>query len=79
MLLGVPVLTSRSSSLIEVAGDAAVFVDPYRPAEIAEGLRRLNDDSMLRDRLSLQGPKVAERFGVEQYMERLSKMYQRVL
>lgn len=36
---GVPVLTSNNSSLVEIAGDAAVLVDPYSVESIREGLR----------------------------------------
>ena len=41
---GVPVVTSNASSLPEVAGDAAILVDPKDPSEIAEGLRRVLSD-----------------------------------
>ena len=36
--VGTPVLTADNSSLSEVAGDAAVYVDPLDPASIAKGL-----------------------------------------
>jgi glycosyltransferase involved in cell wall biosynthesis len=52
---GVPVLTSTVSSLPEVAGDAALLVDPSDPGEIAEGLARLVGDEGLRDRLRRAG------------------------
>lgn len=39
MACGVPVVTSNRSSLPEVAGDAAVLVDPFRAEAIAEGIR----------------------------------------
>ncbi|MGE3520624.1 MAG: glycosyltransferase family 4 protein, partial [Vicinamibacterales bacterium] len=41
MASGTPVVTSNVSSLPEVAGDAAVLVDPYDPAAIAEGIYRV--------------------------------------
>src|SRR5688572_7369446 len=43
MLLGTPVLSSRTSSIPEVAGDAALLVNPYDPREIAEGVRALDE------------------------------------
>jgi glycosyltransferase involved in cell wall biosynthesis len=47
MAAGAPVVTSRTSSMIEVAGDAAVLVDPLDPDSIADGmleaLRRRNE------------------------------------
>ena len=41
MAAGVPVVTSNTSCLPEIAGDAAVLVDPRSPSEIAGGLDRL--------------------------------------
>jgi glycosyltransferase involved in cell wall biosynthesis len=52
---GVPVLTSNVSSLPEVAGDAAVMVDPRSPDAIAEGIAQLLDDEDLRAMLSAAG------------------------
>ena len=52
---GIPVLTSNGSALAEVAGDAALMVDPERTEEIAEGLQRLAWDEDLREALSIKG------------------------
>ena len=43
MASGTPVVTSNVSSLPEVAGDAAVLVDPYDPDAIADGIERVLD------------------------------------
>src|SRR3954471_19163599 len=51
----VPVLTSNTSSLPEVAGEAAVLVDPDDPAAIASGLRELLGDEDLRNVLRAAG------------------------
>lgn len=79
MQLGVPVLTSRVSSLPEVAGDAALFVDPYDIGDIAAGLRALDTDAALRARLAAAGPLQAERYSVAAYQARLAEMYDRIL
>ncbi len=42
MACGCPVICARRSSLPEVAGDAALFVDPDRPQEVAEAIWRLS-------------------------------------
>jgi glycosyltransferase involved in cell wall biosynthesis len=52
---GVPVLTSSTASLPEVAGDAALLVDPNDVDAIGEGLVRLFGDAGLRDRLVAAG------------------------
>jgi len=44
MSRGVPVVTSNTSSLAELAGDRAILVDPTDVAEIAEGLARVLTD-----------------------------------
>jgi glycosyltransferase involved in cell wall biosynthesis len=62
MAHGVPVLTSDRSSLPEVAGDAALLVDPTDTAAIAAGLVRLAGDDGLRARLRAAGPPRAARF-----------------
>ena len=62
MAHGIPVLTSDRSSLPEVAGDAAVLVDPLDRGAIAKGLVRLVTDSALRRRLADAGPRRAARF-----------------
>ena len=59
---GLPVLTSNVSSLPEVAGDAAVAVDPRDEAAIAAGITQLFDDPDLRAMLSAAGLNRASRF-----------------
>lgn len=79
MSLGTPVLTSDGSSLPEVAGDAALLVDPYDTAAIAAGIARLHRDEALRARLAAAGPAQATRFSQAAYLARLEAMYAGVL
>ncbi|MBM3777041.1 MAG: glycosyltransferase family 4 protein [Acidimicrobiia bacterium] len=55
MAYGTPVVTSNVSSLPEVAGDAAVLVDPYDAIDIRDGIRRVLTDQALRDTLREKG------------------------
>jgi glycosyltransferase involved in cell wall biosynthesis len=55
MACGAPVLTAATSSLPEVAGDAALLVDPEDTAAIAAGLARLASDAALRADLRARG------------------------
>ncbi len=55
MACGVPVLTSNLCSLPEVVGDAGILIDPYDIEAIAHGMRRLVDDSGLRQTLRQKG------------------------
>jgi len=75
MSLGTPVLTSNTSSLPEVVGDAAMTVDPYDTRALAEAIIALDADADLRGRLALAGPKQAERFNAEAYDRRLVALY----
>jgi glycosyltransferase involved in cell wall biosynthesis len=55
MACGTPVVTSTVTSLPEVAGAAAVLVDPYRVDDIAEGMARVDRPGELRDQLVARG------------------------
>ncbi len=59
--LGTPVLTSNTSSLPEVAGDGALYVNPNDTDEIVHGMSRLLD-AQLRQELTRNGYKNIKRF-----------------
>lgn len=75
MMLGAPVITSDAGSLPEVAGDAAVTVDPYDIASIRDGIRRIDGDEALRATLVDLGRRQAERFSITAYEKRLRDLY----
>lgn len=52
MACGTPVITSNLSSLPEVAGDAAILINPYNTSEITEAMHTIATDRELGDRLS---------------------------
>ena len=62
MARGVPTLASNVSSLPQVAGDAALLVDPTDVSEIAEGLARLLTETGLADDLRHRGLQRAATF-----------------
>ncbi len=78
MACDTPVLTSNVSSLPEVAGDAALMVDPYNVDDIAEGLRRLLDDESLRQKLIAAGREQIKRFNWQSSAQQLLQIYQHV-
>ena len=55
MALEKPVICSNVTSLPEVAGDAALYVDPRKPREIANAIERIATDKDLRERLVDRG------------------------
>ncbi len=79
MSLGTPVICSNASSLPEVAGDAAVMVDPYDTGSISAAIRTVDADSDLREELSRRGRVQAEKFSQQEYRSRLKALYDRFL
>lgn len=65
MACGAPVITSSQSSMPEIAGDAAILIDPYRKESILVGLEKVITDSSLRKGLVEKGKERAELFTPE--------------
>jgi len=78
MTLGTPVLSSTEGSIPEVAGDAALLVDPYDARAIAHGITALDTKGALRADLSERGRKQAELFTAEKFQARLKEVYDRL-
>jgi glycosyltransferase involved in cell wall biosynthesis len=79
MACGTPVLTSNISSLPEVAGDAAVMVDPLDTEAIAHGLSTLLDDTDLRTKLIERGYLQKSRFTWRRAATQLKDIYTHIL
>jgi glycosyltransferase involved in cell wall biosynthesis len=62
MACGCPVITSETTSLPEVVGDAALLIDPLDPESIAEAIRRVVEDAELREAMRAGGLRQASRF-----------------
>jgi glycosyltransferase involved in cell wall biosynthesis len=65
MACGTPVITSNISSLPEVAGDAAILINPYHIEEITAAMKMIINDSEIRKQLSKQGLKRVNQFSWE--------------
>ena len=78
MACGAPVVTSNVSSLPEITGDAAILVDPYDAASIADGAARILSDPALRDELRVKGIARAREFSWERSVARTREIYQEV-
>jgi glycosyltransferase involved in cell wall biosynthesis len=75
MSLGTPAITSNSSSLPEVAGDAGLLVDPLNVRAIAGAIAQLDDDDSAIDTLSAAGLAQAQKFSAARYQSRLASLY----
>jgi len=79
MASGTPVITSNVSSLPEVVGDAALMIDPYEPAAIADAMRRVLTDPALHAALRARGLARAREFSWERSIKRVREIYDEVL
>jgi glycosyltransferase involved in cell wall biosynthesis len=79
MARGVPTVVSTSSSLPEVAGEAAIPVDPRSVAGIAEALERVTTDVALAARLRDAGRARAAGFTWEETARRTLEVYKTIL
>ncbi len=75
MACGTPVVTSNVSSLPEVAGGAALLVDPYDPEAIAAGIFQAMTDEPLRADLIARGHERAASFSWAQSVRRIHEIY----
>lgn len=73
-----PVITSKLSSMPEVAGDAALLVDPYDVDALAAALRRLLRDQALRTALVARGSRQVAQFTWARTARQLHDLYQQL-
>ncbi len=78
MACGVPVVTSNTSSMPEIAGKDAILVDPEKPGEIADALLRLETDNDFRQSQRQLGLSRVKLFSWRKTAEELLKLYQEV-
>lgn len=75
MACGCPVITSNTSSMPEVAGEAAILTDPYDVDAIENAMREMFYNKALRDELTVRGMKRAAGFSYEAAARKLLKLY----
>lgn len=74
---GAPVVTTNVAALPEIAGDAALFVEPRNPEAVASAVRRILDDERTRVKLSAAGERRAQEFTWERTAELTRAVYER--
>jgi len=79
MAHGTPVVTSNTSSIPEVVGDAAVMVNPENVFEIMHALHRVLLDQTVRDKLKARGVLQAQRFSWDDSVRRMLTVYHEVV
>lgn len=76
MALGTPVITTNVSSLPEVAGKAALLIDPDKEQDITKALKRLLGDKQLQSRLKRAGLARAKEFSWEECAKETIEVYE---
>lgn len=79
MACGLPVITSNVSSMPEVAGEAALYVDPYNVSDIKDKLKMVTEDSELRKDLIKKGFNQAKKFSWEKCAKETTEVYKRLV
>jgi len=62
MSCGVPVITSNTSSMPEIAGDAAMIIDPFKPEQITDALIQITKNQSLKKQLIERGLQQSAKF-----------------
>jgi glycosyltransferase involved in cell wall biosynthesis len=76
---GVPVITSEGSCFAETAGDAAIYIDPYKHDELAEAMDNVLGDLVLRKGMIEEGFRHAENFTEVKIASGIMNIYKSVL
>jgi len=79
MYAGVPVIASNTTAIPEVAGDAALFVDPAKMEEIAEAMHKISVDPELRKSLIEKGQMQCHKYSWDIAAEKLWKSIEKCL
>ncbi|BDA75716.1 group 1 glycosyl transferase [Rivularia sp. IAM M-261] len=79
MGFGCPVITSKTSCLSEVCGNAALYVDPYDADDIQKNIEKLVNQPQLRDQLISSGKERIKFFSLENYAQNLYQAYAKVI
>lgn len=78
MRCGTPVITSNTSSMPEVSGGAAMIVDPYKPEEITQAMKKLVADEKLRKKLITDGHTQAAKFSWMNMAREVLNLYKEI-
>jgi len=79
MSFGCPVITSDISSLPEVGGEAALYVDPYNTFDIANAITKLINSPLLYQTMVENGYEQIKKFSQSSYEKRLLESYSKLL
>jgi len=76
---GTPVITSNISSMPEVGGEAALYVDPNNIEDIRKKIKMMMDDTDLREEMIKKGVTQAQKFSWQKCAEETARVYRRLI
>lgn len=79
LTMGVPVITSKGSCMMETGGDAALYVNPKDSDELADTIYNVLTNETLRESMVTKGLRHAEKFSDESIAKNLYAVYRKVL
>jgi glycosyltransferase involved in cell wall biosynthesis len=78
MACGVPVITSNTSSMPEIAGNAALIIDPFKPEQITNALIQITNDQALKKQLIERGLQQSAKFSWKAMAKDVLEIYKRI-
>ena len=78
MACGVPVITSNTSSMPEVAGSAALIIDPYKPEQITNALIQITNNIILKQQLIEKGLQQSVKFSWKAMASEILEIYTQI-
>lgn len=78
MACGIPVITSNTTALPEVVGDAGIMINPWDKEELSEMMYKVLSDSGLRNKMRNKGLEQSKRFSWSRTAEKVLRVYEEV-
>lgn len=75
MAAGTPVISSTTSSMPEIAGQAAILVDPFKPEEITVAMIHIRKQPGLREKMIRAGSRQAQQFSWSSAAKKMAELY----
>ena len=76
--MGIPVITSNISPMIEVSGGAAILVDPYNIDEIRNAINKVKNDTEFRQKIIKAGLENARNYHTKKISAMFEEVYRQV-
>jgi len=78
MACKIPVITSNTSSMPEIAGDAAFIINPFQPEEITSAMIKLTSNKVLKEEMTQKGILQAAKFSWKSMAENVLEIYHEI-